>query len=556
VLVSAVLVAGGAFGLGFCALAVGGALLLRPPRQRTRGRAGLARRAGRGLAGLAWTGVAVVAAALRWGARRLGESGRALGRGAAIAAPHVRRGARTGAQWTSERGRRVAGLGGTWVGRAGAASYRAARVGGRRGGSALGSTARGAASLAVAAGTRARTTAVSEAAHLGTVTLVPVAPGPERGRAPDPAREATAIVRDGSDASVLASAGEGIRTEASAAEPLVDAEPATGEPAAQAMLAASGRAPEDTVVASTAASQAPRARQSKRVRKKSERKRAGETKQGASRDDADPSVAPAGAASESMDAPETPVGEESGWAAARSQSGAVAQSKADAVAPAGESPGEADAPPVPAKDANEPTDVPVAPAKDANEPTDVPVAPAKDANEPTDRRAKAANELRDVPDAPARETNGSADGSAETVADEQDEAGPGSPSPSEEATEPKDAAGEPAQANEPTDAPAALAEANDRADATTAASETGPQTRGPTETVGAANEEAEAAAEPKSRTRKPAADLGGAASEPTEARAPGDDADAPTGAPHRRKQTKRTPRTTTPQGERTPQQSR
>src|SRR5262249_46983796 len=49
VIVSAVLVAGGAFGLGFSALAVGGALLLRPPRARGRRRSGLVRGAARGL---------------------------------------------------------------------------------------------------------------------------------------------------------------------------------------------------------------------------------------------------------------------------------------------------------------------------------------------------------------------------------------------------------------------------------------------------------------------------------------------------------------------------
>ena len=495
VLVSAVLVAGGAFALGFSALAVGGALLLRPARPRGRVRARLTRRAAHGVAGVVWTGVRFVAAALRWGTRRLGEAGRALGRGAGIAAPHVSRHARTAANWTSQRGRGAAGVARIWVGRAGGASYRVARVGGRRGGAAVGSTARGAGSLAVAAGARARTTALSEAAHLGTVTLVPVALERDGGHAPDSGvDDATRILAEGSGSSVDASLGDDLeaRTERSPTERFDDASPRAGEPTARASLPAQRRAAatDDTVVASAPVSREKRAGGSKR---------ASETRQGR---------------------PREAVGE--------------AQGEADML---DLPPGAADAP------ARETSDWTHAPEEAV---TEVqygagPVAPAAGADEATDGRDALAGETSDWADAPH----------------EADEA-QGDAAPSGENGEPKNANNSPAQTKDPMDASVALAaEASDRADdATTDATETTARSREPSETIRGASEKGASAAQPKSRTRKRSADGGGVASKPTEPGSADDNADTAGGTPRPRKRTKRTPRTTTPQGERTPQQSR
>jgi hypothetical protein len=539
VLVSAVLVAGGAFALGFSALAVGGALLLRPARPRGRVRAGLARRAGRGVAGVVWTGVGFVAAVLRWGAGRLGEAGRALGRGAAIAAPHVSRRARTVAHWTSQRGRRAADVGRIWVGRAGGASYRVARVGGRRGGAAVGSTARGAGSLAVAAGARARTTALSEAAHLGTVTLVAVALERDRGRAPHSGvDDATRILAEGSGSSVDGSLGDDLeaRTEGSPTERFVDASPREGEPTARATLPAPRRAAatDHTVVASAPLSREKRAGGSKRP---------SETRQGRPRQ----AVGEAQGEADMLDVPpgaaDAPAGEASDWADAPNESVSEVQGVAGPVAPAA--------------GADEATDVRDAPAGEAIDWADAPdesvtevqggagaVAPAAGADEATDVRDAPAGEASDWTDAP------------DEAVEAEGDAGPRAPSG--EKDEPKNATRSPAQTKDPMNASVALAaEASDRADdATTEATERTARSREPSETIRSASEKGASAAQSKSRTRKRSADGGGVASKPTEPGSADDNADTAGGTQRPRKRTKRTPRTTTPQGERTPQQSR
>jgi hypothetical protein len=571
VLVSAVLVAGGAFALGFAALAVGGALLLRPARPRGRVRAGLPRRAGRGVAGVVWTGVGFVAVALRWGARRLGEAARALGRGAAIAAPHVSRRARTVAHWTSQRGRRAAGDGRIWVGRAGGASYRVARVGGRRGGAAVGSTARGAGSLAVAAGARARTTALSEAAHLGTVTLVPVALERDRGHAPDSGVEdATRILAEGSGSSVAASRGDDLeaRTAGSPTERFVDASPRAGEPTAGASLPAPRRAAatDHTVVASAPVSSEKRAGGSKR---------ASSTKQGRSRE----AVGEAQGEADTLDVPpgaaDAPARGTSDWGEAPTESVTEVQDDAGPVAPAAVANEATDVQDAPAGEASdrgdassEPTEgqdgAGLAPAAGTNEATDVQDAPAGEASDWADapnesvaaqgdagpRAPSGANEATDVQDAPAGEASDRADAPDESVAPQGD-AGQRAPSGGKE--EPKNATRSPAK-----DASVALAaEASDRADdATMETTESKARSRKPSETIRGASEKGASAAQPKSRTRKRSVGRGGVASTPTEPGSADDNADTAGGTPRTRKRTKRTPRTTTPQGERTSQQSR
>jgi hypothetical protein len=170
-----------------------------------------------------------------------------------------------------------------------------------------------------------------------------------------------------------------------------------------------------------------------------------------------------------------------------------------------------------------------------------PVAPAAGADEATDGRDAPAGETSDWADAPH----------------EADEA-QGDAAPSGENGEPKNANNSPAQTKDPMDASVALAaEASDRADdATTDATETTARSREPSETIRGASEKGASAAQPKSRTRKRSADGGGVASKPTEPGSADDNADTAGGTPRPRKRTKRTPRTTTPQGERTPQQSR
>ena len=384
---------------------------------------------------------------LRSGARRLGEGGRALGRRAAIAAPHVRRGARTGAHWTSERGLRAAGVSRIWVGRAGEASYRAAIVGGRRGGAALGSTARQAGALAVAAGTSARTTALSEAAHLGTVTLVPVALERDGRRGAGPGGDgATRVLAGGPEASGAAAAGDDteVQTDESVTERSVDPSPPGGEPTVRASVAAAGRAgtTEQTVEANAPA------RETKRP---GGPKRTGEPTEGVA-------VAEAGA-----DAPVAPVGKTNEWIDGPSEAVADAEGRADA------------------------------------------------------------------PDEGVAETEGGADV-------------PGGPAG--EASAPTDASNAPA------------AEADERVDAATQATQTKKESRSPSEPIREANEEADAAAERKSRSRKRPADRGDVASEAATPGPAGDDAGAADSPTQRTTRAKRTPRTTTPQGERTPQQSR
>jgi hypothetical protein len=312
----------------------------------------------------------------------------------------------------------VAGISRIWGGRAGEASYRAALVGGRRGGAALGSTARQAGALTVAAGTRVRTTALSEAAHLGTVTLVPVALERDGRRAAGAGEEdATRVLARGTDASGVAAAGDDteVQTEASVTERHVDPSPQDGEPTAPATLPASGRArtTEQTVVTSAPAGETKRA---------GGPKRAGE--------------------------PSEAVAEAEAGADAPSEGVAEAEGGADALAPAGKT----------------------------SAPMDASSAPA--------------------------------------------------------------------------------AEADERVDASTEATETKKESRPPSKPIREANEEADAAAEPKSRTRKRPADRGDMASEPATPAPAGDDAGAAGGPSHRRTRAKRTPRTTTPQGERTPQQPR
>jgi hypothetical protein len=172
-LAAAVLVAGGAFVAGFAALVIGAAALLAPPRSRRRRGAGLIRKTGRRAAGLTWAGVAVAAAGLRWSTRQLGAVARAVGRGASIAAPRVSRVVRTASRRTAQGARRVAAVGGAWLARSADSGVRATLVGGRRAGVVVGVTARQGGSLALELSARARRTAWSEAAHLGTVTSVP-----------------------------------------------------------------------------------------------------------------------------------------------------------------------------------------------------------------------------------------------------------------------------------------------------------------------------------------------------------------------------------------------
>jgi hypothetical protein len=353
----------------------------------------------------------------------------------------VGRGARTGAQWTSERGLRVADVGRIWVGRAGEASYRAA---------------------------------LAEAARLGTVTLVPLTPGREREQAP--ARgvgDATRIAADGSEASVaVVGPDAGMRTEESAAEGFVDADPPAGQAPVSAGLAASVRAGaiEQTVVASATASEA------KRARRPSKRDEAqGETK-----------LLDAPAAEED-EPPEAPVQEARGEAGELEVSAGEVRERADA--PSGtvaEGQGET---------------VGVAPAGDADEPTDAPSAQPKEANE-----------WKNVASA--------------------------------------------GEANESTGASVALAaEAMDRVDAPLDATERNETPRAPGEPI-RGTKEADAVAGPGSRARKRSGNRADVAPEPTEPATAGDAADAAGGSPRRRTRAKRKPRTTTPQGERSPQQSR
>jgi hypothetical protein len=136
----------------------------------------------------------------------------------------------------------------------------------------------------------------------------------------------------------------------------------------------------------------------------------------------------------------------------------------------------------------------------------------------------------------------------------QDDAG--QRAPSGEKDEPKNATTSPAQTKDPMDASVALAaEASDRADdVTTEATERTARSREPSETIRGSSEKGASAAQPKSRTRKRSADGGSVASEPTQPGSADDNADTSGATPRPRKRTK--PRTTTPQGERTPQQSR
>ena len=352
--------------------------------------------------------------------------------------PTLRRGARTGAHWTSQRWRRVAGVGRIWLGGAGEASYRAARVGGRRGGAALGSTARQAGSLAVAAGRRARRTALSEAAHLGTVTLVPVAIERDRGRDADsddsgsmpPVAESVASVGRASarDDDPEALTSERTAGASNVTEPLAwAAQPPRspdGNPASHAGQPAPGpaKATEETVAASTSA--------------------------------AEPKV-------------------------------------------------EADAPTVHTQP--ESADEASALRLDAEEPAGVASEPPRDATQ----RAGVANE-------PPREAKVRIDTGSEAALEPNDEA---------------DASSEPAF------------EATERADTSSQAAREASDRDDPRQ-------------QPKARTRKSNADRNQVEPEPSEPASQGNDSGAASGSPRRRKRSTRTPRTTTPQGERTPQQSR
>jgi hypothetical protein len=307
----------------------------------------------------------------------------------------------------------VAGVSRIWVGRAGEASYRAALVGGRRGGAALGSTARQAGSLAVAAGTRARTTALSEAAHLGTVTLVPVALERDGRRAAGPGGDdATRVLAGGSEASGVAAAGDDtdVQTEESVAERPIDPSPQGGEPTARASLPASGRVgrTEQTVVAIAPAAETKRAGGPKRTGGSSEA--VAEAEHGA-----DTPGAPVGETSEWIDGPSAAVADAEGGSDPPSEGVAEAERAADAPgAPVGETSAPTDASSAPAAEADERVDAGTQ-ATETKKRSRPPSAPAAEADERMDAATEATETKTESrpPSEPIREANQEADAAAE-----------------------------------------------------------------------------------------------------------------------------------------------